>query len=79
MADLVRARLNGVDHTMSRFFAQRLGAQIIQSPVTNADGTLRGPTSADSGRRAKPKTTVAKKATAKQAASSSATTTEEND
>lgn len=79
MADLVRARLDGVDHTMSRFFARRLGAQIIQSPVTNDDGTLRGPTSAESGRKAKPKTTVAKKATAKKAAPKPATTTEENE
>lgn len=76
---LVRARLNGVDHTMSRFFANRLKAQIIQSPVTNPDGSLRGSTSAESGRPAKPKTTVAKKAAVKKAASTPATTTEEND
>lgn len=74
----VRARLNGVDHTMSRFFAKRLGAQIIQSPTHNPDGSLRGPTSAESGRKAKPKTTVAKQAAEKQA-EPSATTTEEND
>ncbi len=76
---LVRARLNGVDHTMSRFFARRLKAQIIQSPVTNADGTLRGSTSADSGRKAKPKTTVDEASAVKKAAPKPATNTEENE
>ena len=79
MADLVRARIKGVDHTISRYFAQRLEAQIIQSPTHNDDGSVRGPTSAESGRPAKPKSTVAKKAAAKKAAPSPATTTEEND
>lgn len=78
MPDLVRARHKGTDHTMSRYFAQRLGASIIQSPTHNPDGSLRGPTSAESGRKAKPKTTVDKASTAKQA-EPSATTTEEND
>jgi len=76
---LVRARHKGTDYTMARYFAQKLGATIVQSPTTNPDGSLRGPTSAESGRKAKSKTTVAKKAAAKKAAPSSATTTEEND
>lgn len=73
MADLVRARLNGTDYTMARFWAKRLGADIIQSPTHNEDGTVRQATSADSGRRAKPKTTVAKKAAAKKADTAEAT------
>lgn len=67
MADFVRARLDGTDYTMARFWAKRLGAEIIQSPTHNDDGTLRGPTSANTGRKAKPKTTVGKQSTAKQA------------
>lgn len=67
MPELVRARYKGRDHTMPRFFANRLVAEIVQSPTHNPDGSLRGPTSAESGRKAKPKTTVAKKAAAKKA------------
>jgi hypothetical protein len=77
VADLVRARLKGTDYTMGRFWAKRLKAEIIQSPTHNDDGTVRGPTSASSGRRAKPQTTAAKKAAAKKA--DTATTTEENE
>lgn len=76
---LVRARLDGVDHTMSRFFAKRLGAQIIQSPTTNEDGTLRGPSSSVSGRKAKTKTTVGEASAAKKAVTESADSTKEND
>lgn len=79
MPDLVRARYKGIDYTMSRFFVGRLDATIVQSPTHNPDGSVRGPTSAESGRPAKTQTTVAKKAAAKKAAPSSATTTEEND
>lgn len=78
MADLVRARYKGVDYSLARFWVRRLGAQIIQSPTHNPDGSLRGPTSAESGRKAKPKTTVDKASTEK-LAEPSATDTEEND
>lgn len=79
MPDLVRARYKGTDYTMARYFAGRLDATIVQSPTHNPDGSLRGPTSAESGRKAKPKSTVAKKAAEKKAAPSSASDTEEND
>ena len=78
MADFVRARLDGTDYTMARFWAKRLDAQIIQSPTHNDDGTLRGPTSAATDRKAKPKTTVDKSSAAKQADDTTATTEENN-
>lgn len=39
MSDLVRARLNGVTTTMSRFFADSYGADVLDGePTTSADG-----------------------------------------
>lgn len=70
MADVVRARLNGRDTNMSRFLAERVGAEVLDEPTTNADGTQRG-TSRASGRPNKPRTTVAVEADKKTAAGKS--------
>lgn len=72
--ELIRVRLNGVEKNMGRSLAERSkGVEILDEPVTNGDGTLRGTTRKD-GRRAKPKTTVADQATAKKKAAAVAAT-----
>lgn len=79
MADLVRVRLNGFEKNVGRTFAETTeGAEILDEPTSNPDGTLRGITRTG-GRRAKPKTSVAKQAAAKKqaAVTESAPTDEE--
>lgn len=66
MPEVVRARLNGRESNMSRFFAERNGAEILDEPTHNGDGSPRRMTTV-SGRPAKPKTSVAQKATEKSA------------
>lgn len=70
MSDVVRARLNGRDTNMSRFLAERVGAEVLDEPTVDADGTQRGSTRA-SGRPSKPRTTVAAEADKKTAAGKS--------
>lgn len=68
--DLVRARVNGVEMNLGRTFAESTeGVEVLDEPVTNPDGSLRGQTRA-AGRPAKPRTTVAEKAAAKKTAAS---------
>lgn len=64
MPELVRARLNGRDTNMSRFLAEQSGAEILDEPTERADGGPRGESRA-SGRRSKPRTTVAAEASKK--------------
>lgn len=72
MSDLVRARYKGRETTLSRFFADRLGVEVLDEPPLNLDGSLRRPTGV-SGRPDKPKTTVAEQVAAKKAVSSADT------
>jgi hypothetical protein len=66
MPEIVRASLNGTDSNMAPFFVARLGATVLpDEPIRKPDGSLRGPTRSRTGRKAKPKTTVAKKAAGK--------------
>lgn len=68
MADLVRVRLNGVEKNMGRALAETSeGVEILKDATHSPDGRPRGETRAD-GRRRKPRTTVAKSASAKKAA-----------
>lgn len=66
----VRARLNGRETNMSPFFAELYGAEVLDEPTTNPDGSPRGDT-AEGGRPLKPKTTVDEASTAKKAANAS--------
>lgn len=82
MADLVRVRLGRVEKNMGRALAEASGAQVLDEPTHNRDGSLRATTRAG-GRRVKPKTSVAieaakKKAVAAEAAADDTTTPEEN-
>lgn len=76
MADLVRVRIGDIEKNVGKAFAEANDLTVLDEPTTNGDGTLRAETRAG-GRRAKPKTTVAKSAAAKKAAVTSAPTTEE--
>lgn len=66
MAELVRVRLDsGVEKNVGRDFADLHDLTVLDEPVHNDDGTLRGETR-NGGRAAKKKTTVAEAAAAKQ-------------
>lgn len=73
MSDLVLAKSKSTGRIapMSRFLAERSGAEVLDESPYNDDGSLRGVT-AGSGRPAKPKTSVAKKAAEKKAVTESA-------
>lgn len=73
--ELVRVRVGGIEKNMGRSLAEASeGVEVLDEPVRNGDGSLRGETRVG-GRRAKPKTTVAKKAAEKKAAAVAATDT----
>lgn len=74
MADLVRVRIGDFEKNVGKAFAEAKGLEVLEEPTTNGDGSLRGTTRAG-GRRVKPKTSVAKKATEKKAAAVAATNT----
>lgn len=79
MADLVRVRLNGFEKNVGRTFAENTeGVEILDEPTHRPDGTAIAMTRAG-GRPVKPKTSVAKQATAKKqaAVTESAPTDEE--
>lgn len=66
--ELVRVRVDGVEKNLGRAYAEATdGVEILDEPVRNRDGSLRGETRAG-GRPVKSKTTVAKKAAAKKRA-----------
>lgn len=64
---LVRVRIDGVETNVSAAFAETKGLEVIEESIRNPDGSLRGPSRAN-GRKAKPRTSPAKKAAAKKAA-----------
>jgi hypothetical protein len=77
MADLVRVRLDGVEKNVGAAFAEKHGLEVLDVSAHRPDGQVR-PETRKGGRRRKPKTTVADRATAKKAAvSDSAPTTKE--
>lgn len=64
MADeLVRVRLNGVEKNVGAVFAEKHGLTVLEESAYRPDGQPRA-TTREGGRRQKPKTSVAKKATA---------------
>lgn len=68
--ELVRVRFKGVEKNMGRSLAEASeGVTVLDEPTTRGDGTPL-PTTREGGRRRKPKTTVAKSATAKKAVTS---------
>lgn len=70
--ELVRVRIGDIEKNMGRSLAERSkGVEILDEPVTNGDGTLRGTTRKD-GRRMKPKVTVNEKAAKKTASPAAA-------
>lgn len=66
MSEIVRAVHKGRQSNMSRFFAERLDAKVVDEPTHNADGSPRGITTA-AGRPVKKKTTVDEASAAKKA------------
>ena len=73
--ELVRVRFGGVEKNMGRTLAESSDdVTILDEPTHYGDGRLR-PATREGGRRRKPKTTVAEKATAKKAAAVAATDT----
>ena len=65
---LAKSKRTGRVSPMSRYAAERSGAEILDESPFNDDGSLRRSTTA-SGRPAKPKTSLAKKASEKSAKS----------
>ena len=76
MSELVRARFDGVEKSVSRGLAERHGLEILDEPARRPDGQIR-PTTRIGGRPRKPKTSVAEAAAKKQAANPDASTPEE--
>jgi hypothetical protein len=73
MSDAVRARLkDGRETNLSPFFAKRLGAEVLDEPTHNPDGSVRVDT-AKGGRPLKPRTSVDEASTAKKARDASNT------
>lgn len=64
MSELVRVRLNGVEKTVGRAFAESNGLTVLDEPTHKGDGTLRA-TTRTGGRQVKKKTSVAEAAAAK--------------
>lgn len=77
MSDLVRARLeNGNEKSVGREFAALVELEVLDESPYNGDGTVR-PETRKGGRQVKPKTTVAKKASAKAQVAAPASMAEE--
>lgn len=85
MSDLVRARLkSGVETNLSPFFANLYGAEVLDEPTVNPDGSPRRDTRAG-GRKVKPRVSATEAAKANKttdatkASGSKAATTAQNE
>jgi hypothetical protein len=61
MSDLVRVRIGDIEKNVGAEFAEIYELEVLDEPIKNDDGTLRGETRKD-GRPMKSRTSVAKSA-----------------